>query len=67
MAGPALYDDCKPHLSNNHDGTLQTQGLLLTSPRGYTTCLGPHGEIIGRDSENVDPEFCFYEGQGWGA
>ena len=39
------------HLSSNHQKTSKHQGLLLTSPEGCTTRLGPHSEVTGGEEE----------------
>lgn len=65
VAEPALkvLNDCKTHLSENHQGTWERQGLLLTSRGGYTACPLPHKKLpIERESMNLG--FCFIEGEG---
>lgn len=39
------------HLSNKLQGTLERQGLLLTTPGEYTAHLGPHSRITGRERQ----------------
>ena len=53
LAGPRgpCYD-CKMHLCDSHRGTMKKQGLLLTSPGGYTAaCPRPHSEVVGGGGE----------------
>ena len=54
------------HLSNNHQKTSKHQGLLLTSPEGCTTRLGPHSEVTGGEEEGERREVRNIE-QNWGS
>lgn len=53
IAGPILelYYDYKMHLCHKGQETLIRQVLLLRTPGGYTTHLGPHNRIMGREVE----------------
>lgn len=54
-------------LSNNHQGTLKKQGLLLRALRGYTARPGPHSTVTGKgERKSADPGLYPYWGPGWG-
>lgn len=46
-SGPHSSHDCKTHFSDNHQGMLKRQGLLLTGVGGYMP------EVVGREGENA--------------
>ena len=47
---------------------LRKKHVLFTSPGRSTACLGPHGEVTGREREreSTDLVFIIYWGLGWG-
>ena len=59
---PGSYYDDKMHPSENHQGTLEKQGLLFTSPRGYKAPPGPHSQVTDKKRERMrmDLGFCCY-------
>lgn len=57
---PCGSPDCKTHLSNTLQGTMEKQGLSLTGPGGSAPHIGltPHSDVTGRES--IDWKFCLF-------
>lgn len=63
---PCGYCDCKMHLSNNHQGTLQIQYLLFTSWRVHGSWGQTSRSGIERKRGITYLRFCLHLGPIWG-
>lgn len=61
------YCDHRMKLSEKPSGNFEEQDLLLTGPRGYTACQGPHSKSSGRDRETETWGSAFIRMWRWGA